>query len=96
MNILNPPSHSTRLFTWVPETNELVCDISDLPRPVMGQVYDDACDLGMTLVSARTGKEIVVAVDAEVYDSEGDLQAWILRPVRCGAVVPFQVRIFND
>lgn len=94
MSILKPSPVSTERFTFVKAENLLVAEMSDLPG--FGQVYDDACDEGMTLVSHRTGREVVYGVEHVERDREGDLMFWDLRPAkRADAGLP-TVRIFND
>lgn len=95
MSVLKPAPVSSARFTWVPGDRLFVADASDLPRELFGRVYDDACDVGLTLVSAKTGEEIVFAVDREKRDGEGDLLYWTLAPAD-GRDRGFKVRIFND
>lgn len=92
--ILKPSPVSTTRFTYVPAQNMLVAEMSDLPG--FGQVYDDACDEGMTLISHRTGVEIVFAVEHVERDRDGDIAYWDLRPVRSKEWAAGTVRIFND
>lgn len=47
--ILRPCPVSTDRFHWQPERRLFVGEYSDLNG--LGRVYDDACDLGLTLVS---------------------------------------------
>lgn len=94
--ILKPSPVSTRHFTNVPAENVLVAEMSDLGVP-FGRVFDDACDEGLTLVSHRTGREVVYAIQEEKRDAEGDLLYWELAPVGTGPTFrPPNVRIFND
>jgi hypothetical protein len=92
--ILRPTPLPTERFTYVPAQNMFVAEASDLPR--LGQVYDDACDEGLTLISQRTGREIVFAVNGVERDRDGDVQYWDLRPVRPAEWAAGTVRIFND
>ncbi len=66
MSILQPhPIHNTNQFDWDGATKIFSADASTLGWPVgapaLGRVYDDAADEGFTLVSAKTGKAVVVA-----------------------------------
>lgn len=47
-----------------------------------GQVYNDACDEGIKLVSHVTGKESFWYVNEVKKDNEGDIQVWIMQPTR--------------
>lgn len=93
MSVLKPSRVSTDAFTFIPERNVFVAEASDLPP--FERVFDDACDEGLTLVSAKTGREIVFAVHREVSNGEGELLYWELR-----AATPNEsavtVRVFND
>lgn len=81
--VLHPTPVSTRQFTLDGAT--FVAEISDFgPGFKFGQVYDDACDEGITLVSQWTGAEIVFAVHHEER-RDGDLLWWELRAVRLHA-----------
>lgn len=96
--ILQPTLVSTERFTYVPAENMFVTEASDLGLGHgidFGRVYDDACDVGLTLVSHRTGTRVVFAIEHEER-RDGDLLYWDLRPADrskwgCGTV-----RIFND
>ena len=61
------------------------------------QVWNDACDTGLTLISQRTGREMVYAVEHIEKDRDGDLLFWDLLPAnlsdRDGAL---KIRVFND
>ena len=94
--ILEPSPISTERFTYVPAQNMLVACASDLGSLRLGRVYDDACDVGMTLISHRTGKRIVFAEGATVRDAEGDVQYTDFHPARPGEWAAGTVRIFND
>jgi len=95
MTLLKPCPVSTRRFTYLADERMFVAEASDLPG--FGRVYNDACDEGLTLVSHRTGCEIVCAVEHIERDREGDLLYWDLRPASSrNAPFSFTVRIFND
>lgn len=91
--ILRPSPISTSAFTYV--EGKFVAEASSLPP--FGRVWDDACDTGLTLISARTGREVVCAVEREERDGDGDLLWEELVPVHSsGARGAFTVRVFND
>lgn len=100
MALLTPTTLSSSRFTWIAGEQELVAEISDFGRDFrFGQVYDDACDEGITIRSEHTGRTVVFGMEDVVRDSDGDLLYWLLKPApgqdltgcRCAAV-----RIFND
>jgi hypothetical protein len=97
MSVLHPTPVSTDRFTFSAAEGLFVAELSDLGRNFrFGQIYDDACDVGLTLVSAKSGREIVFAVEHEERDREGDL-LWIdLAPVRGQSPGCWKVRLFND
>lgn len=89
MTMLKPIATSTRQFTYNAATRHWVACISDTNG--LGRVYDDAVDQGLTLVSTRTGREIVFVVwDVETRD--GDILLWSLRSVD-GV---YTMTLFND
>lgn len=92
--ILRPAPVSTDRFTYIAARNEFVADASDLPQ--LARVFDDACDVGLTLVSAKTGREVVFAVKHEERDREGDLLWLELGPATTHRHFYGTVRIFND
>jgi len=94
------PVLSSALFTWSRTDNLLVAEMSTLQgNGLIGfaRVYDDACDQGMTIRSARTGREVPFAVThTEIRD--GDTLYWDLEPVDAAGRVVYdcKARIFND
>ena len=103
--LLHPPTISTDRFTFVNSDSKMmfVAEASDLVDLRMGQVYDDAADIGFTLQSARTGRETVMVEHRREYDSDHDLlyQDFIpadqVNQVVRGLTHPrYTVRIFND
>lgn len=95
--ILKPTPISSDRFTYDAGSFMFVIEASRLHGLSLGRVYDDACDVGLTLVSARSGHEIVFAVSEETRDADGDLIATILRPVRGNRNnLPLTIHILND
>lgn len=93
MAILSPPSVNTRELTWIKDESMFVAEDSSLPS--FGRVWDDACDVGLTLVSHMTGKALVCAVEHyEVKD--GDLVWWDLQPIDPRFHNSFVLRVYND
>jgi len=98
MGVLRPPEISSGAFSYHLPERVFAADASDLGRDFrLGCVYDDAADVGLTLVSERTGSHVVCAVTHRETDREGDLlylELSIVRPEhRRGH---FRVRIYND
>ena len=90
MSTLTPAPVSTRQFHYDPYTRHFVGFINDTHG--LGRVYDDAADEGLTLVSSRTGAELVFVVTDETRDAVGDIRAWVLRSVDGR----FTATLFND
>ena len=98
--ILGGPKYSTRMFSYDKENRTFVTEISTIRRngPAMGKLYDDAADEGFTLVSHKTGAEVMYYyVDAAVND-EGEVTEWIFKEaeVRGKENHNTQVTVFND
>jgi hypothetical protein len=76
--------------------NSMSAEVSELRDMRLGQVYDDACDLGFTLVSHKTGRAIVMVEDQTVQ-RDGDLLYRVYVPARkADRRVLSRVMIFND
>lgn len=73
--MLHAPSKvSSNLFDFHKENLYFSSEFSMLPKSFrLAQVYDDACDVGFTIVSAKTGGIAVFTLKEENYDGEGDL-----------------------
>ncbi len=93
--ILKPSPISADRFFYHAAERTFCADLSDLGHGFnFGQVYDDACDVGLTLVSPRTGKEIVFAISGE-KKRDGEL-LWIDLVPADFTDKRFTVRLFND
>jgi hypothetical protein len=98
MTLLRPcPIHTSRLNYNAAERT-FSEEASTIGAP--GRVYDDACDVGYTLVSARTGREVVFAETFTRYDNEGDIVYWVYEPEpyqrRLGELAGVRLIVFND
>lgn len=96
MALLKPAPVSTERLLHVPSEGVLVAEASELPE--FERVWDDACDVGLTVVSHRTGTEVVYAVEEIARDSEGDILYWMLEPAKRTertANLP-TLQVFND
>jgi hypothetical protein len=95
---------STRQFTVDPKTLTFCAEITDLPNKgsgLFGQVYDDACDQGFTMVSGRTGQQTRWYLGDTVRDLDGDLMSWTFYPDqrdvrKFPAMNGWKVVVFND
>lgn len=73
---------STRNFQYVPESNCLVTEASDLNRLNHdSRVYDDACDVGFVMVSHKTGESVLFVNDG-VDENDGDIAGWRYKAYR--------------
>lgn len=94
-NLLHPPATPSSQLSWDGGRLEYVGEASSTRG--FGRVYADACDEGLTLVSATTGHSVVLVVTHEERDAEGDTLFWLLEPVPTARVKSaFRVRLFND
>lgn len=106
--LLRPNAYRSAQFTYNRETKTFVAEMSDLDqggrREPFSRVYDDACDEGLTLISDRTGEEVVfVYVDRE-YMGQGEdreLAAYVLTPAPESIrgkphLSSLKIKIFND
>lgn len=89
--ILQPTAVSTKEFTKSGD-HLYVSEASSLPAP--SRVYDDAIDLGFTMVNSQ-GKRVVIAEFACKYDADGDLLYTDYKPLAIYRQT-FTIRIFND
>jgi hypothetical protein len=82
---------SSKSFDWFADRRIFIAEISELPsfyRPghfrgsfQFEQVYPDACDVGFTMISDRTGEEVVFAMTST--DMNGDeIAGWRFTPTR--------------
>jgi len=94
MNLLHPAATSTRQLSYDAATNRYVGEISSTNG--FGRVYADACDEGLTLVSARTGVEIVFVITGTDKDAEGEIVSWTLVPAIPSAWGGGSILLFND
>jgi len=67
---------STRQFHYHPAERLFTAEASDLGGFPVDRLFLDACDVGFTLVNARTGTTCQFALSHEEHDAEGDLR-WI-------------------
>ncbi len=94
------PQVSSTLFGWDAKRKEFTVEASELGENGIGQIYDDACDVGFTMVSARTGKMATFYVISSER-CQGEVTGWTMKatvetlrkqPQLEGVIV----RVFND
>jgi hypothetical protein len=96
-NLLRPVTYSTDLFSF--KNNTFVVEDSTLRAPwngPSGRVYNDACDVGFTLVNQKTGGEIVMAQDGTDKDREGEVLGWRFTCVYPKKFKHLKALIIND
>lgn len=95
-NLLRPAPYRTSSFHFDRQSRLFTAEISDLRAVRSGaifeRVWNDSADEGLTLVSTRTGREVVYVV-TDVVSREGDLLYWDLVSVNDSQPA---IRIFND
>lgn len=69
-------------------------DFYDLPRAFEQRIYDDACDIGVHVRSARTGNIETFYFEKEVRDAENELIGWVYRPLNKN--LNLKIQIWND
>lgn len=75
MALLQPAPVSSDRFLY--KDFVFTAEASDLNDISMGRVYDDACDIGFTIISQRTGRAAVFVKVGEAKDREGEVSAFI-------------------
>lgn len=93
---------STKQFTY--KNNTFIAEASDLSGgELFHQIYPDACDAGLVLVSSVTGKESTWYVDEYEYtkDEDHELVAYHLLPTeetirKIPSLINTKMVIFND
>jgi hypothetical protein len=88
-NLLKPAPVSSRQFHYDAATQSFTAEMSELNG--LGRAYNDSCDEGLTMVSSRTGDELVFVVENVDY-MDGDLRLWELKSVDGR----FTATVFND
>lgn len=94
-------TYQSTQFMFHRESFMMTAEMSEL-RQGFGQIYPDAADEGLTIVSHRTGKPMDFVVDHVEYSADGeDLIWWDLIPafkhkIKDPLVQRLRVRIYND
>ena len=93
--------HSTSKFTFAKDSKRFIAEASELGPNMFEQIYPDACDQGIVLVSEKTGVETKWVEDRQLWDWEGELGGWVLIPTaetlrKVPALRGYEVHILND
>ena len=91
--LLNPEPISSSKFYF--KSGVFSAEASELRDLKLSRVYDDACDMGFTIISEKTGKGVVFAQTEDTVDREGDLLSINFVSVTPG-LTHLKVVIFND
>ena len=89
-------------FTY--QDKQFIAESSDFCRgnkDLFHSLYQDACDEGITIVSAKTFAEVDYFVDEYKQDDHGWIWAWLLKPTEDSlrkhpTALGTSVLIFND
>lgn len=80
----------------------LVCEASDIGLRRFEPLYDDACDVGISLINPRTGNVTRWFLSETLKDPvEGETLGWVLKPTtetirKQPELANYQFRILND
>jgi len=91
--LLNPAPINSSKFSF--SKGVFIAEASTLKGLKLGRVYDDACDMGFTIISEKTGKGAVFAQVEDSRDGEGDLISINFVCVTPG-LTNLKAVIFND
>ena len=92
--------HTTAQFSHNLSTRTFTTCISDLGLQPFGQIYPDACDVGLCLYSERTGQESRWYLD-NVEDNNDDVVSYTLKPTsetlrKIPRLTGYRMKVFND
>lgn len=87
------PIHSYRLFNW--KSGNGVAEISDLPRPVTGRLFDDACDVGLVVIGKDGLDHPFYLVSTDKDGSGEDIYGWHFKGVE-PKYKDVEILIIND
>ncbi len=85
--------YSLSKFSYDKETGVLATEASTLQLTRFEQIYDDACDVGISIISHKTGNVETFYLNDTHYVGD-DLAHWTLKPVN--SKKNLSVIIFND
>ena len=98
--LLHPTDITSDHFHWDKASGQFIAEMSELPRGFhLTRVYDDACDVGLTLRSRYDYRPMIFVVDRIDRDASGeDIVGWHLSPALPGdgTTRQFSILIIND
>jgi hypothetical protein len=96
--LLDIDAYPIRQFAWLKEQKKLVAEASTLSipvgRPPFGQLYDDACDVGIRIQGDTTDYRFLFN-EEEVNAYDNELLSWKFVPLDRNCPIE-EVIIFND
>lgn len=98
--IIAPAILSSR-FSYEPRTKTFCAEASDFTNGpnLLARAFDDACDEGFQIESAKTGTRVLFTFDRVEKDCEGDVVAWhfaVYNPRSNPVFSGMTAVIFND
>lgn len=93
-NELPVREYNLALFHFDKATGELTSEASDLNGFGPGQLWNDACDIGIAVRSPRTDRVERFYLD-KVLSRDNEVQGWELKPVDPKCRVK-KIIVFND
>lgn len=97
---LEVPCYSSQSLSHSAQKTLLIGEASELGYRGMGQLYDDACDVGIALVNPRTGNVTRWFLKEEVV-SRGEILGWMFLPTsetvrKNPTLATYQFNLAND
>lgn len=89
-------------FTYDEKTKVFTAEASDLSGiNLFSPIYDDACDAGFAMESARTGQTVTYCLEKEHRNNDNDVTHWTFTPItesirKTPICKGTSVMIFND
>jgi hypothetical protein len=96
-NSLLIPSYNVTKFTWNNDVSIGCADRSDFPGQLCSRVWNDSCDVGFHLISAKSNLSTVMFLTRQEGDDEGDIHIWVFEgthPLHPDKTLT--IKVFND
>jgi hypothetical protein len=92
--------HSTNTLHIAPNSKVLVGEASEMGLRIT-QLYDDACDEGLCLMSHKTGECSYWYLSQRVTSPDSELMAWVFKPCaetlrKTPVLEGWELRVLND
>ena len=92
---------SSKLFDYDHDTNTFSAWVSELGPQPFHQIFEDAADVGVSIVSSKTAEIADFFISITEKDAEQDIVAWHLKPTpitiqKLPLLKDATVVIFND